>query len=156
MLQAALLGFDGDLDCGEPQSGDGDSEPNTDRHTPDSLAEALDALEADAAMAEAMGSELVRAHLALRRNEVGRWEEAGDDWNPERSPSGSSTSTCRSTERSLRIDSAWAAGGRRVALGFLFYDLVAHRGQEVTNAQADAGCLGARRSPRCVQRRRLV
>jgi glutamine synthetase len=83
MLQAALLGFDQDLDCGEPQLGDGDSEPNTDQHTPESLAEALDALEADAAMTKAMGSDLVRVYLALRRNEVERWERSGVEWNPE-------------------------------------------------------------------------
>ena len=83
MLQAALLGFDNDLDCGEPQHGDGDSEPNTDQHTPESLAEALDALEADAAMTEAMGPDLVRVYLALRRNEVERWEKAGIGWDPD-------------------------------------------------------------------------
>jgi glutamine synthetase len=81
MLQAALLGFDGDLDCGEPQSGDGDAEPNTDQHTPTSLAEALDALADDAEMTEAMGADLVRVYLALRRNEVERWKQAGGDWN---------------------------------------------------------------------------
>src|SRR5215203_5831776 len=82
-LQAALLGFDGDLDCGEPQSGDGDAEPNTDRHTPASLAEALDALAGDAEMTEAMDADLVRVYLALRRNEVERWKQAGVDWNPD-------------------------------------------------------------------------
>jgi glutamine synthetase len=83
MLQAALLGFDADLDCGEPQSGDGDAEPNTDRHTPASLAEALDALAGDAEMTQAMGADLVRVYLALRRNEVERWQQAHVDWNPD-------------------------------------------------------------------------
>ena len=83
MLNAALLGVVGEAACPEPQVGDGDSEPNTDRHTPHTLAEALDALEADTAMVEAMGSEVVRAHLALRRYELGRWEAAGETWDPE-------------------------------------------------------------------------
>jgi glutamine synthetase len=43
----------------------------------------LDALEADTALTEAMGSDLVRVFVALRRNEVERWEKAGDEWNPE-------------------------------------------------------------------------
>ena len=83
MLNAALLGVVGEAACPEPQAGDGDSEPNTDRHTPHTLAEALDALESDAAMAEAMGSELLRTHLALRRYELSRWEAAGETWDPE-------------------------------------------------------------------------
>ena len=83
MLNAALLGVTGEAVCPDPQIGDGDSEPNTDRHTPHTLAEALDALEADTAMVEAMGSEVVRAHLALRRYELGRWEAAGETWDPE-------------------------------------------------------------------------
>jgi glutamine synthetase len=81
MLNAALLGVVGEMVCPEPQAGDGDSEPNTDRHTPHTLAEALDALEGDAAMVDAMGSELVRTHLALRRYELGRWEAAGEAWD---------------------------------------------------------------------------
>lgn len=80
MLQAALLGFDQGLDCGEPQAGDGDSQPNTDQHTPESLAEALDALAADSALTEAIGAEFVRVYLALRRNEVEHWEKAGVEW----------------------------------------------------------------------------
>jgi glutamine synthetase len=46
MLNAALLGVVDGLDCGEPQRGDGDTEPNTDRHTPHTLADALAAFEA--------------------------------------------------------------------------------------------------------------
>jgi glutamine synthetase len=83
MLNAARLGVVGEAACPDPQAGDGDSEPNTDRHTPHTLAEALDALEGDTAMVETMGSELVRAHLALRRYELGRWEAAGEAWDPE-------------------------------------------------------------------------
>ena len=66
-LNAALLGVVDGTDCGEPQIGDADAEPNTDRHTPHTLAEALDAVEADTVLTEAMGPDLVAAYLALRR-----------------------------------------------------------------------------------------
>jgi glutamine synthetase len=83
MLNAARLGVTAGLDCGDPQMGDGDVAPNTDRHTPLTLAEALDALEADPAICEAMGGDLVRAFVAIRRDEVQRWEKAGIDWSVE-------------------------------------------------------------------------
>lgn len=83
MLNAALLGVVDGLDCGEPQRGDGDAEPNTDRHTPHTLAEALDAFEADSVLCEAMGPDLVRAFLAIRRDELRRWDESGNAWSVE-------------------------------------------------------------------------
>jgi glutamine synthetase len=82
-LNAALLGVVDGVDCGDPQIGDADAAPNTDRHTPHTLAEALDAIEADTVLAEAMGPELITAYLALRRHEVARWEAAGETWDPE-------------------------------------------------------------------------
>jgi glutamine synthetase len=82
-LNAALLGAVDGLDCGDPQIGDADAAPNTARHTPHTLAEALDALEADAVLTEAMGPELVTAYVALRRHEVARWEASGEVWDPE-------------------------------------------------------------------------
>ena len=45
-LNAALLGVVDGIDCGDPQIGDADAAPNTDRHTPHTLAEAIDAVEA--------------------------------------------------------------------------------------------------------------
>lgn len=83
MLNAALLGVVDGIDCGEPQVGDGDAEPNTDRHTPHTLEEALDAYEADALLGEAMGPDLTRAYLAIRRDEVARWQATGNDWSVE-------------------------------------------------------------------------
>jgi glutamine synthetase len=83
MLHATRLGVAAGMQCPEPQVGDGDSEPNTDRHAPERLVDALDALEADAAMCEAMGADLVRAYTALRRYELGRWEASGDTWDPQ-------------------------------------------------------------------------
>lgn len=82
-LWAALLGHEAGLDCGPPQEGDGDTAPNTDRHTPATLGAALDALEADTELSERMGADLVRAHLALRRYELSRWEATGNEWDPE-------------------------------------------------------------------------
>lgn len=82
-LNAALLGVVDGADCGEPQIGDADAAPNTARHTPHTLAEALDAVEADTVLTEAMGPDLVDAYVALRRHEVARWEAAGERWDPE-------------------------------------------------------------------------
>jgi glutamine synthetase len=81
-LNAARLGVLATLDCGSPQAGDGDSEPNTDRHTAHSLGEALDALVADEDLVAAMGAELTSAYVALRRHDLERWRDSGDVWDP--------------------------------------------------------------------------
>jgi glutamine synthetase len=83
MLNAALLGVVDGIDCGDPQLGDGDAEPNTDRHTPHTLADALDAFEADAVLCEAMGHDLVRCYTTIRRDEIARWEASGHEWSVE-------------------------------------------------------------------------
>ena len=83
MLNAALLGVVDGLDCGEPQVGDGDAEPNTDRHTPHTLWEALDAYEADSLLCEAMGADLTRCFLTIRRDEVARWQATGNEFSVE-------------------------------------------------------------------------
>ncbi|MDQ3468770.1 MAG: glutamine synthetase family protein [Actinomycetota bacterium] len=82
-LNAALLGVVDGADCGLPQLGDGDTAPNTERHSPHTLAEALDAVEADTVLAEAMGPELVTAYVALRRHECAQFEASGESWDPE-------------------------------------------------------------------------
>ena len=82
-LNAALLGVVDGIDCGDPQIGDADAAPNTERHTPHTLAEAIDAVELDKVMTEAMGPELVRTYLTLRRHDVARWEATGEPWDPE-------------------------------------------------------------------------
>ena len=82
MLNAALLGVSGGIDCGDPQLGNGDAAPNTDRHTPHSLREAIDAFEADSVLREAMGHDLSRAYLTLRKNEAEAWEAEGLPWDP--------------------------------------------------------------------------
>ena len=82
MLDAALLGVVDGLDCGLPQLGDADADPNTDRHTPEHLGAALAALEADTVLCEALGDDLVRAYLALRRDDLARWDALGLPWDP--------------------------------------------------------------------------
>jgi glutamine synthetase len=83
MLNAALLGVVDGRDCGDPQIGDGDAEPNTDRHTPHDLGEALAALEADTVLCEAMGPDLVKAFLTIRRDELAKWQAADGIWDAE-------------------------------------------------------------------------
>ena len=83
MLNAALLGVVDGLDCGAPQAGDGDENPNTDRHTPHTLAEAVVAYEADTVLCEAMGADLTRAYLAIRKDELARWDATGNEFSVE-------------------------------------------------------------------------
>src|SRR4029079_6929791 len=81
MLNAALLGVVDGRDCGDPQIGDGDTAPNTDRHTPHDLERALEALEADSVLFEAMGTDLVTAFTTIRRDEVDKWRTAHRVWD---------------------------------------------------------------------------
>lgn len=83
MLNAARLGVMHQLDCGAPQAGNGDAEPNTDRHTPHDLADAVAAFEADSEIRAVMGDDLSRAFLAIARYELGRWEATGHQWSVE-------------------------------------------------------------------------
>ena len=83
MLNAALLGVVDGRDCGDPQIGDGDSEPNTDRHTPHDLKEAIAALQADTVLCEAMGADLVKAFVTIRTDELAKWEAAVGTWDVE-------------------------------------------------------------------------
>ncbi len=82
-LNAMLLGVADGMDCGEPQVGDADSAPNTDRHIPLTLPDAVAALEADTVLVDAMGPELVNAFTILRRAELERWAAAGETWDPQ-------------------------------------------------------------------------
>ena len=50
--------------------------PNTDRHTPHDLGAALAALEADTVLCEAMGPDLVKAFLTIRKDELAKWQAA--------------------------------------------------------------------------------
>ena len=70
LLQAALLGIDNGYALPEPETNDGLETINTDRHTPHDLAAALDALEADTALTEAIGSGMIANYIAIKREEV--------------------------------------------------------------------------------------
>jgi glutamine synthetase len=81
MLNAALLGVVDGRDCGDPQIGDGDATPNTDRHTPHDLGAALAALQADTVLCEAMGLDLVKAFVTIRNDELAKWQAADGSWD---------------------------------------------------------------------------
>jgi glutamine synthetase len=70
MLEAARLGFESGYPCPPQEHNDGLETTNTQRHTPHSLPEALDALEADAALTAALGGELIANYVAIKRQEV--------------------------------------------------------------------------------------
>jgi len=80
LLAAMLHGVEEELPLPEPQVGDADAEPNTDRHSPHTLAEALDAVEKDAVLTEAIGGDLVRTFLGIKRADVARFDAAVTDW----------------------------------------------------------------------------
>ena len=70
VLQAALLGVEHGYRLPPAETGDGLETTNTTRHTPDTLGAALDALEADTALTEAVGREIIGNFIAIKREEV--------------------------------------------------------------------------------------
>ncbi len=70
LLQAALLGIENGYELPQPETNDGLETINTDRHTPHTLAEALDALAADTVLADALGPELIANFIAIKRDEL--------------------------------------------------------------------------------------
>jgi glutamine synthetase len=80
VLQAARLGFAGGLDCPAPETSDALETADADDHCPHSLPEALDALEADATFADALGRELVDHFVVIKRAEYDRFAAAPTDW----------------------------------------------------------------------------
>jgi glutamine synthetase len=70
LLQAGLKGVEAGLDPGTPETDDGPETINTDRHTPHDLGAALDALEADTVLTEAVGADLVANYIAIKREEL--------------------------------------------------------------------------------------
>ncbi|HVC15224.1 MAG TPA: glutamine synthetase family protein [Acidimicrobiales bacterium] len=79
-LQAALLGVTDELTCPPPERSDGLESSDSGRCSPPDLASALDVLEADKALCDAVGSELVSLHLAIKRAEWDRYRRATTDW----------------------------------------------------------------------------
>jgi glutamine synthetase len=80
LFAAGLSGVERELPLPEAQLGDADSEPNTDRHTPHSLTDALTALEADERLRSYFHPDLIQVFMDLKRREVVRWEAAVTDW----------------------------------------------------------------------------
>ena len=77
VLRAAWLGVTSKTEPPAAYTGDGFEDGGTDVTAPTSLAEALDALEADTVLAEAVGAELVGNYVAVKRAEVEKFEASG-------------------------------------------------------------------------------
>jgi glutamine synthetase len=69
-LQTALLGVQNGYALPEAETGDGLETTDTTRHTPHSLGEALDALDADTVLKAAVGAKLIDNFIAIKREEV--------------------------------------------------------------------------------------
>ena len=69
-LQAALLGVKNGYDLPPPEINDGLETINTDRHTPHALGDALDALDADLVLKDAVGAEIIDNFVAIKREEI--------------------------------------------------------------------------------------
>ncbi len=80
LLQAVLLGVKNEISPPPHEEGDGLETASTERCAPENLALALDALEADRELAEAVGSELVANFVAMKREEWRRFSQAVTDW----------------------------------------------------------------------------
>ena len=80
VLQAARLGVVNDLTPPAPEDQDCLTHQSTTRHTPDGLNLALDALEADTALVQAIGEPMVAQFVAVKRAEWGKYTAAVTDW----------------------------------------------------------------------------
>jgi glutamine synthetase len=80
VLQAARLGFVNELNLGPVETGNGLDTIDATVGVPPSLEAALDALEADQELVDAVGSQLVAQHLAVKRAEWDRYTGATTDW----------------------------------------------------------------------------
>jgi glutamine synthetase len=70
VLQAARLGLENGYELPPAETGDGLETVNTERHVPDSLPDALAALEKDAALVDAIGRLLVENFIAIKQAEI--------------------------------------------------------------------------------------
>ena len=80
VLQAARLGVVNKTPLGPKESGNGLDTIDATVGVPPSLSDALDALEADQDLVDAVGAELVAQHLAIKRSEWERYMGATTDW----------------------------------------------------------------------------
>lgn len=77
LLHAARMGVEEELEPPPPQQPG--EPPNTDVHIPATLEEALDLLEADPSLCDALGTEVVTAFTMLKRAEWERYAKAVED-----------------------------------------------------------------------------
>jgi glutamine synthetase len=80
VLQAARLGVVNKNEPGVHEGGNGLDTIDAKVGVPGSLSEALDALEADTALVEAVGDVIVSQHVMVKRTEWTRYTEATTDW----------------------------------------------------------------------------
>ena len=80
VLQASLLGFTQSVEPGPAEGGNGLDTIDATVGVPASLKEALDELEADADLVNAVGADLVAQHVAVKRTEWERYLAATTDW----------------------------------------------------------------------------
>ena len=80
VLQAARLGVAQSLSAPAPEEQDCLEHQSTDQHVPDNLGTALDALEADEPLAEAVGKEMTALFLSIKRAEWQKFTAAVTDW----------------------------------------------------------------------------
>ncbi len=80
VLRAALLGVENTIEPPAIEDGDAFETANTERRTPPNLGAACDALEADDPFVEAFGREAVEVHLAIKRDEWRKFNDAVTDW----------------------------------------------------------------------------
>ena len=78
VLQCALLGVENDYELAAPESQDCLEGQDTDISVPPNLSEALDALEADSVLVDAVGELLVANHIGIKRAEVEKLEGLDD------------------------------------------------------------------------------
>ena len=80
VMQAARLGVVNKLEPQPPEQQDCLERQSTDQHAPDDLNRALDALEADTELVQAVGAELVAQFVAIKRAEWAKYAAAVTDW----------------------------------------------------------------------------
>ena len=80
VLQAARLGVLAKVDPGPAETGNGLDTIDATIGVPPSLEAALNALEADQELVDAVGADLVAQHLAIKRTEWDRYVHATTDW----------------------------------------------------------------------------
>jgi glutamine synthetase len=80
VLRAALLGVTDELSCPPAETSDGFESSDSGRCVPPDLASALDVLEGDKVLCEAIGSDLVAQHVAIKRAEWDRFRRVTTDW----------------------------------------------------------------------------